>query len=273
MFRLVGDASPREELVRDLGRDHGGHPYRKWAGAHWRLLSLADLGVAPGHPAARAAAEATLAWLTNPRRLREIHARRIDGRVRRCASQDGRALHACLLVGMRSDPRLDVLAESLVETQWPDGGWNCDVRPEASHSSFHESWGPITGLSSYGADEAVARGAEFLLRHRLVFSERTGDVAGSHFLRIRYPPYWHYDLLVGLRTLAATGSLRDKRSSDALDLLEGKRLRDGSWQCEGRWWQRPGSKGGGVEAADWSPLADELVTERAFAVLRAAGRN
>jgi hypothetical protein len=166
-----------------------------------------------------------------------------------------------------------VLAESLVETQWPDGGWNCDVRPEARRSSFHESWGPVLGLAEYGATDAAWRGAELLLRHRVVFSERTGELAHPQFVQLRYPPYWHYDLLVGLRTLLATGSLGDPRCADALDLLEARRLPDGTWRCDGRWWKRPGSKGSGVECVDWSPYADALLTERAFHVLRAAGRH
>lgn len=262
----------REALLGELRRDHGGHPYRKWAGAHWRLLSLADLGVEQGDAGALEAAERTLEWLTSKRRLRAIHARRIEGRVRRCGSQDGRALHACLLVGLRGDPRLDVLAESLAETQWPDGGWNCDIRPEAAHSSFHESWGPILGLAAYGADQAARRGAEFLLRHEVVFSERTGELARTTFLKLRYPPYWHYDLLVGLRTLAGSVGLDDPRCRRALDLLEQQRLADGTWRCEGRWWKRPGSKGSGVEAVDWRPCQDELLTDRALEVLRTAGR-
>ena len=28
----------------------GGHPYAKWTGAHWRLVSLVELGVPPGDP-------------------------------------------------------------------------------------------------------------------------------------------------------------------------------------------------------------------------------
>ncbi len=126
----------RDELVHGLSRDFGVHPYAKWRGAFWRLLSLVDLGVEAGHVAALEAAEQTLAWVASPRRLTAIWKRRIDGRVRRCASQDGRALQACLHVGLRGDRRLDALAESLVDTQWPDGGWNCDVRPEVTHSSF-----------------------------------------------------------------------------------------------------------------------------------------
>jgi len=263
----------REELIDALSRDFDGHPYSKWRGAYWRLLSLVDLGVETGDPHALRAAEATLSWLCSPRRLKAIHKRNIDGRVRRCASQDGRGLWACLRLGMRGDPRLDVLAESLVETQWPDGGWNCDVRPEASHSSFNETWGPILGLAEYGVDDAVERGADFILRHRVVYSERTGRPAHPVLMKLHYPSYWHYDLMVGLRTLAGSVGLDDARTADALDVLQEKRDSDGRWRCEGKWWKRPGSKGSNVEAVDWTEAADELLTEQALDVLAAAGRD
>ena len=262
-----------DDLVPGLSREYGVHPYGKWRGAHWRLLSLVDLGVETGHPGALTAAEGTLGWLSSARRLARIHKRRIEGRVRHCASQDGRALYACLRLGMRGDPRLHTLAESLVETQWPDGGWNCDVRPHVTHSSFHESWGPILGLAEYGASDAARRGAEFLLRHGVVFSHRTGELADPALVKLRYPPYWHYDLLVGLTVLAACSSLGDARTDAARDLLESKRLPDGTWQVEGKWWKRPGSKGSGVESVDWQGRANELVTERARAVLQASGRD
>lgn len=261
----------REDVVGALSRSYGTHAYAKWSGAFWRLISLVDLGVEAGHPGAVAAAEETLDWVASPRRLAEIHKRRIDGRVRRCASMEGRALQACLHAGLR-EPRLDALAESLVDTQWPDGGWNCDRKPHATHSSFNETWGPILGLAKYGATAAVERGAEFLLEHRVVFSHRTGEPAHPTFMKVHYPPYWHYDLLAGLRTLVASDALGDGRADDALDLLEEKRLPDGTWRTEGRWWKRPGSKGSNVEVVDWGETASEVLTQQADGVLRAAGR-
>jgi len=260
-----------DEIVAGLSRDYGVHPYGKWQGAFWRLISLVDLGAVPRR-AAVDAAEKTLGWVASPRRLAEIHKRRIDGRVRRCASQEGQALRGALAAGLRGDPRLDTLVESLVETQWPDGGWNCDRHRECTHSSFNETWGPVVGLAAYGADDAVERGAEFILRHGVVFSHRTGEPAHAAFFKLRFPAYWHYDLLAGLRTLEAAGALGDPRAGRALDLLEEKRGDDGTWRVEGRWWKRPGSKGSNVEAVEWGGAANELLTEQATRVLRAAGR-
>jgi hypothetical protein len=262
----------RDGLVEELARDRGGHVYAKWRGAFWRLISLVDLGVEPGHPGALAAAEQTLDAVASPTRLREIHKLRIDGRVRRHASQDGQAIRCAVHVGLRDDSRVATLAESLVETQWPDGGWNCDRHRNCTHSSFNETWGPLLGLAAYGAEDAVARGAELLLQHRVVYSHRTGEPAHPAFMRLRVPAYWHYDVLAGLRTLAAAGAISDPRTADALDLLESKRRPDGTWRTEGKWWRRPGSAGSNVEAADWGNAANELLTAQARGVLDAAGR-
>jgi hypothetical protein len=266
----------REHLVDGLSRDYGMHPYSKWRGAHWRLASLVDL-VPAGHGPALAAADEALSWLASPRRLRSFPT--IAGRVRRCASQDGLALYACSRIGVVDDERPQLLSDSLVETQWPDGGWNCDRRPEASHSSFNETWGPILGLAQHArqtgdprAASAAERGAEFLLQHRVFKSHRTGEPAHPALLNLRYPPYWHYDVLVGLTTLARSVGLDDPRSQDALDLIEERRRDDGTWHCEGRWWKRPGAKGSNVEAVDWEDAAHELLTERAREVLGVAKR-
>jgi len=46
----------------------GTHPYRKWTGAHWRLVSLVELGIPTQEPRAVSAAGHILAWLTGPAR-------------------------------------------------------------------------------------------------------------------------------------------------------------------------------------------------------------
>jgi hypothetical protein len=199
--------------------------------------------------------------------------------VRRCASQDGLALYMSCRLGV-DDERRAVLADSLVASQWPDGGWNCDRRPAARHSSFNETWGPVLGLAAYAraAGDDRARGAaetaaDFILDHKVFQSHRTGEPAHPAVLKLRFPPYWHYDVLVGLVTLARSVGLGDSRTTAALDLVESRRRPDGTWRTEGKWWKRPGSKGSNVEAVDWGETADELLTERALEVLEAGGRK
>ena len=254
----------------------GVHPYRKWMGAHWRLVSLVDLGVPPNDPRARAATEGVLTWLASSMGRR----RKINGLMRACASQWGNAIGVCCRLGLASDDRVRSFAEWLVEWQWADGGWNCDKRPEAHHSSFHETFTPLWGLAEYyaatgdeSAREATERAAEFMLRHRLFRSERTAEVIDPAWLQLRYPPYWHYDVLAGLRVMATLDKLADPRAAEALGILAAKRLPDGRWASEGRHWKNPGTKGSQVEVVDWGRRGpNEMVTLSALRVLKAAGR-
>ena len=156
------------------------HPYAKWYGAHWVLAVLADLGYPPGDAALIPLRERVYAWL-----LAKSHEQRIkciNGRVRRCASQEGNALYYLLALGL-GDPRTDQLAERLIQWQWPDGGWNCDKNPQASHSSFMESLIPLRGLALYGrltghpaARQTAERAAEIFLKRRLFKRQRNGQV-------------------------------------------------------------------------------------------------
>ena len=97
----------------------GVNVYGKWGGAHWRLVSLVELGVPAGEPRCLAAAGTVLAWLTGRSHRDRIQV--IGGLTRRCASQEGNALAVCCRLGLADDPRVRLLAESLVEWQWPDG--------------------------------------------------------------------------------------------------------------------------------------------------------
>ena len=62
----------------------------------------------------------------------------MEGRYRRCGSQQGNALRSMVRLGL-ADERADKLAERLLHWQWPDGGWNCDRNPSADTSSFMET--------------------------------------------------------------------------------------------------------------------------------------
>lgn len=271
------DSDLRAEAIERLLDDAGPvawsatHPYRKWQGAHWRLVSLVELGERED-PRTGGMLDRTLEWLTGPGHLRGVKV--IDGRARRCASQEGNALFAASHIG-RADSAAP-LAHNLIGWQWPDGGWNCDRRPPTTHSSFNETVWPLRGLIAYhqatgepATSDAAQRAAEFLLRHRLFRSERTGEVISDNWLRIHWPPYWHYDLLQGLRAIAEIGWSAREEAAEALDWLRSCRGDDGMWRTSGRrFWKRPGSKGSGVEVVDWSGgLADQVVTAQAERVL------
>lgn len=266
-------AGPKvQALLTDIG-PAGTRPYRKWTGCHWRLVSLADLRYPAGDERLRPAVDAELDWAT---RLRVSW---VAQRGRRCASQEGNAIGACCRLGFCADERIAVLVQRLAECQWPDGGWNCDRRPEARHSSFHETISPLWGLSEYRrasgddrVDDAIERAADMLLRAGLFRSERRREAIWPHFHRFRYPPYWHYDILFGLRVLADVGSLDDPRAEEAIDEIEQRRRPDGLWAVDGAWWRSLGGDRA-PEVVDWGRSGpNEMVTFHALRVLRLAGR-
>jgi hypothetical protein len=248
----------------------GVHPYSKWTGSHWRLVSLVELGVSARNRAARAAANDVLAWIAAPSTPMII-----AGRERRHASMEGNALAVCCRLGMARDKRVRQLVHVLLRAQWSDGGWNCDRNPMAHHSSFHESLAPIWGLLEYHqatadapALSAAQRAGELLLQHRLFLSSRTGQPIHPEFLDIHWPHYWHYDYFHGLRALALLDRLADPRAADALALLHEQRRADGSWRASGRrYWRKPGSAASNVEVVDWGD-AHEIVTPIAAAMLQ-----
>lgn len=254
------------------------HPYTKWLGAHWVLVALADLDYPPGDAALIPLREQVLDWLLGQAHTGAI--RTIAGRVRRCASQEGNALYALLKLGL-ADERSDELAARLARWQWPDGGWNCDKRPAASHSSFNESLIPLRALSLYArltghawAHSAAERAADLFLSRRLFRRLSDGAVIDPAFLQLHYPAYWHYDVLSGLKVLAEAGYVTDPRCVEALDWLVGRELSDGGWPADARYYY--GLKAAtGRSRVHWGGAgkrANGWVSADAFTVLSAAGR-
>jgi hypothetical protein len=218
-----------------------------------------------------------------------LQARDVEGRPRRCASQEGNALLYLIRLGF-VDGRCDVLANKLLAYQWPDGGWNCDKRPEACHTSFHESLIPMRGLNAYAqltgsrkAKAAVKRAADMFLDRRLYRRKTNGNIIRTRFTKTHYPYFWQYTFLHGLKAMVEAGLIRDPRCTDALDLLESKRLPDGGFPAECRLYSvlKSGETRtrSGQTLVDWGPTcttrrgaSNEFVTAEALSILSAAGR-
>jgi hypothetical protein len=260
--------------------DMDSHAYRKWTGAHWTLSLLADLGCPPGDEPLRPLMEKTYrAWLGQDH---QKYIRQVAGRTRRCSSQEGNAVWSSLRLGL-ADGRTDELVSRLLEWQWPDGGWNCDKRPEAASSSFMESLIPLRALSLYArvsgnakVATAAEHAAQVFLCRQLFKRRRDGALMDKHFVLLSYPPYWHYNILFGLKVMAEAGFISDPRCQAALDLLESKRLPDGGFPAEESYSRPTNPRLSGYTPVHWGGTGrrklNPFVTADALYVLRMAGR-
>ena len=61
--------------------------------------------------------------------------------------------------------------------------------------------------------------------HRLFRSDRTGKIIAPIFLRLSFPPRWHYDLLKATEYFARRGGTPDPRLAEAIEREEQKLAR------------------------------------------------
>lgn len=270
---LLSERTPDGKLPYD--------PYAQWYGPHWVLATLADIGYPPGDTSLLPLREQVLEHWLSPKHIEDLPV--INGRMRVHASQEANALFSLLSLGL-DDERIDQLAQNLMQWQWPDGGWNCDPKPEATHSSFWESLIPLRALALYGrqrrsdqALEAARRAAEVFLRRRLFRRERDGAIMNEEFLKLHYPCYWKYDILFGLKVIAEAGFIGDARCGEALRLLESKRLDDGGFPAEEAYYHLTDVLDYGRSVVDWGGVSksqmNEFVTVDALYVLSEAGKH
>jgi hypothetical protein len=289
-------ASPRvASLLRRRGKDGRirGAVYGKWQGAHWIMATLADLGYPVGDEELGPIRDQLQEHWLGETFYREFEALTkhqayardgvpiMQGRHRRCASQQSNALWSILRLGL-ADRRTHDFVERLLHWQWPDGGWNCDKSPKACHSSFMESILPLRALALYDAEygheparAAARRAAEVFLQRRMHLRRGDGSVIHREFIALHYPLYWHYDVLHGLKVMTEAGFIRDARCAPALDLLMSKRLPDGGWPAERKYYRASDEVRLGNDYVDWggtsAKRSNPWVTADALHVLKSAG--
>ena len=242
------------------------HCYRKFQGAHWTLAALAELGYPAGDQSLMPVVDQIHGWLSSRRHLEPPSTVIIPGqedRVRRCASQEGLALWYLHELGL-ADERVDVLVSRLLDTRWPDGGWNCDKRSSARTSSVQETLWPLRGLARHlraGNDgaaitDSVDGAAQFLLDRRLLWRRRDGNPIrpswGRNPMLIQWPIRL-YDVLSVLVVMAEIDRIQDARCAPALEVLAGKRLSPGGFPAEVRTARTVDTVTSGGTFAHWGP--------------------
>jgi hypothetical protein len=219
----------------DDGRWGGGLYTPKWTSTTYTMLLLRALGLARGNRKARAG---TLLLLNEGLNH--------DGGINlwRRWSKDSETCVTGMVLGIASrfvpeDSRVDRLASHLLEQQMDDGGWNCQRPRGATHSSLHTTISVLEALLEYEQAKgrmgdltcrARRRAEEFLCRHRMFRSHRTGKIIKEQMTRFFFPPQWHYDVLRGLDYLQAAGAGPEARLEEAVELVERRRDADGFWR-------------------------------------------
>lgn len=274
------------------------NPFQKWQGPHWQLLLLSDSGYPMRCARLAPHVERILSHFDSEffERSYEAHTKaevylkknrsrgiaRINQLYRICASYQANTILYCMRLGF-VDERLEKMVNQLIRWQWPDGGWNCDKNPEASHSTFIHSLPSLLALELFGrkyghkeALTAAAKAKEFFLKRRLYKRASTGKIVHPKFTFQYFPRYWHYDYLGALKVFAELGALNHERCRDALDLLESKQLKAGGWAAEKNYYKVSDTVGLGHDVSDWGPTGktrmNEWVTVEALWVLKTAGR-
>jgi len=206
----------------------------KWTSSHYTLLELKNLGLAPDSSAARQTVCLILAEEVgrdgglNPAKTVKDSDVCVNGMALNYASYFG-----------APEVRLRTVVDFLLRHTMADGGFNCRSARGATHGSVHTTVSVLEGVTEYRrsgydyrADElagAAQASVEFLLRHSLYRSERSGEVIDPEFLRLHYPARWRYDILRGLDALRDAGVTHDPRMDDALAAIVSRRRPDGCW--------------------------------------------
>jgi hypothetical protein len=236
--RLLAKQDPEGTWAGGLSSD-GGLYSPKWISTTYTMLLLRDFGLPATNRQGRRACTLLL-----------DHGLERDGGINYGMLGKKWGVSETCITGMvlsilcsfeYDDDRLDTVADHLLDQQMPDGGWNCQRRFGATHSSVHTTISALEGLRHYellrrhkvaAVRAAQRRGREFLLVHRLFRSHRTGAVIKPIFLRFSFPPRWHYDILRALDYFQAVNAPRDPRLAEAIDIVRSAPDDAGRWPLQ-----------------------------------------
>jgi hypothetical protein len=156
----------------------------------------------------------------------------------------GNICTSMLRMGYEADSKLKKALDWLVKIQNADGGWLCPywkAHIKDKHACFYGTICPLEAFSEVPQNQrtlemkdAIEKGAEFLLMHRLYKADHHGyKIINRQWLKFSFPWFYGYHILRGLLILTKLGYTEDERMKYSVELLIQKRRQDGTWFLEG----------------------------------------
>lgn len=260
--------------------DKGGSGYvYKYTGTVWSLMLLSELGMTAADRRVRRGAEWYLSNVCHP--SGGFYAAVTDRRPMPCLT--GNMVRAFHRFGLGDDPRVQRAVGWILDNQRHDGGWHHFVPREPAwadqdvHSCIYGSARALWALAQVeparltpAIEAAIRRGAGFLLAHRLFRADHhDGRIINPEWVKLGFPLWWQYDVLLGLQILVDLGYGGDPGLEEAFSIVLGKK--DETW----RWRREIVHERKGQRAhADFGRRGQPSpwVTLRALLVLHRAGR-
>ena len=196
----------------------------KYTATNWMSIVLSDLGLTKENRQVRKAADLFFKqWLAIPS-MTNIFNDEV------CIVGNTARMLTCF--GYGDDFRVRKLFDRLVEDQKDDGGWHCFE----SSSGTLDCWEALAAFSTLPKSKqtrkirnSIEKGVEFYLKRKLFVD---GEKKYAPWFRFHYPNHYYYDLLLGLDVITRLGYGNDRRLRPALDILNQKRQKEGTWLLE-----------------------------------------
>jgi len=213
----------------------------KWTSTHYTVLDLKNLGISTDSREIRQ----TLSLVIKIHKGPDGGIYPIGATKKSDVCLNGMFLNYASYFGMNQD-NLKSIVDFLISEHMRDGGFNCysNRRGGAIHSSMHSTLSVLEGILEYSKNgykyrlgdlqEAEVVSREFLLRHKLCRSDRTGKIIDKKMLMLSYPSRWRYDILRALDYFRLAGVEYDTRMKDAVHVLLEKRRADGRWPLQAK---------------------------------------
>ncbi|MBN1639160.1 MAG: hypothetical protein JW866_09340 [Ignavibacteriales bacterium] len=208
----------------------------KWTSTTYTLLLLANFGIIPNSKTEKACHQLFINGVYNDEEIRFSSKQKLrDNGV------------TGLVLGILSyfefdDIRIHGIADYLVRSQNADGSWFFDDKEGAEIYSFETTMIVLKGLFEYkkrypersrNLIEAEKKGQAFLLNHHLFLNIETNLPINKKWLKISFPYYWFYDILVALDYFREL-NLNEDRLKTAIEIIRNKQKKDYKWNLENK---------------------------------------